>query len=170
MNACGIILRWRNWFAVALLISATVLKAATATLYSTQFEPLQGYNISAYLTGQSGWTSSGSGGNGLVTNAFTGMGQQAYVGYFPPTAGQNSLGLWRPVNFDPTNGPTVQFDVDLAIIDSSTTNRDEFSWSVFNSAGHRLFTFIMDNSDLSDRKSTRLNSSHGGISRMPSSA
>ena len=36
--------------------------------------------------------------------------------------------------------------------------------------GHRILIDIKDRSDEVDRKSTRLNSSHGGISRMPSSA
>lgn len=132
-----------------LLAGTTVLNAATATLYSTQFEPTQGFNITNYLSGQSGWVYAGSGGNGLVTNAFGGMGQQAYVGFFPPATNQNSLAVWRPVNFNATNAQTVRFNVDMAIIDSSTTNRDEFSWSIYNTEDHRLFTLIFTNYDLS---------------------
>ena len=133
---------------VSLLTGATVGNAATATLDSTQFETSQGFNISNYLSGQSGWVSAGSGGNGLVTNAFAGMKQQAYVGYFPPDAGGDYLQVWYPVNFNATNAPTVRFNVDMAIMDSSTTNRDEFSWSIYNTDGHRLFTLILYNNDL----------------------
>lgn len=136
------------FLAVAWLAGANCSRAATATLYSTQFEASQGFNISNYLSGQAGWVSAGSGGNGLVTNAFAGMKQQAYVGYFAPAINQTSLAVWRPVNFNATNAPTVRFNVDMAIIDSSTTNRDEFSWSIYNSDGHRLFTLILDNYDL----------------------
>lgn len=149
MNTGAISSRWRSLSALVLLAGTTVLNAATATLYSTQFEPTQGFNITNYLSGQSGWVHAGSGGNGLVTNAFGGMGQQAYVGFFPPATNQISLAVWRPVNFNATNAPTVRFNADIAIIDSSTTNRDEFSWSIYNTEGHRLFTLILDNYDLS---------------------
>ncbi|MEW6303366.1 MAG: hypothetical protein AB1705_07850 [Verrucomicrobiota bacterium] len=125
--------------------------AATPTvIYSTSFEVAENYNIDNDLVGQNGWVGFGTGGNGLVTNYFEGMGQQAYIGFSPPTDSSDSLTIWRPINFNPipANKPIVTFSVLMMINDSSDTVNgpfDEFRWSIYNSAGNRLFTLIFDN-------------------------
>jgi hypothetical protein len=42
----------------------------------------------------------------------------------------------------------VKFSVDITIVDSTTTNRDDFFWSVYNINGDRLFTIDFDNNHL----------------------
>jgi hypothetical protein len=144
--------RW-GWF-VFLGLFVTLLSAATGragitTLYSTQFEAAEGYNANLDLIGQNGWTGSGSGGNGLVTNYFPGVGglQQAYIGYNPPLPNEVFLSTWRAINLAPvpTNTPIVKFSVLLGIYGSDNGERDDFYWSVYNSHGDRLFTLDFDN-------------------------
>ena len=122
----------------------------TTNIFSTQFEATEGYSTTTNLVGQNGWLGFGSGGNGLVPDSFTNQGQQAYIGYFAPDPGDNQLSVWRPINFSPipTNVSIVQFSVLMSIVDSSTTNYDEFYWSVYNAQGDRLFTLDFDNYDL----------------------
>lgn len=122
--------------------------AATATLYGTRFETTEGFSTEYYLAGQNGWTSAGSGGNGVVSNFLEGYGQQGYIGYFPPDPGDSLLSVWKPVNFAPANASLVRFSVDMSVIDSTTTNRDEFYWTVYNQSGDRLFGLLFDNWDL----------------------
>jgi len=143
---------WRRGGACFLLLTAvlnlTRAEAAPITLYSTQFEPAQGFVLNNPIPGRDGWVSDGgSGGNGIRTNDITGFGQSAYIGKLP-AVGTNGLYLWRPLNFTPTNRPLVEFTVDFTMFDSTTTNRDEFRWSVYNLAGQRLFSLILDNRDL----------------------
>ena len=134
-------------------ISVISASAATATLYATRFEVAEGFSTNATLAGQGGWTKAGSGGNGIVTNYILGLGQQAYIGYFAPAAGDTALAVWKPVNFAPNNASLVHFSVEMSVIDSSTNqnglNRDEFYWTVYNNAGDRLFGVLFDNYDLS---------------------
>lgn len=142
--------RWVGTFALGLLCLVGIgASGATATVYATRFEVSEGFSTSADLAGQQGWTSAGSGGNGIVSNFFDGLGQQGYVGFAAPNPGYSSLGVWRPLNFDSSNASLVRFSVDMSVIDSTTTNRDEFYWAVYNKAGHRLFAVLFDNKDLS---------------------
>ena len=122
----------------------------TTNIFSTQFEATEGYSTTTNLVGQNGWLGFGSGGNGLVSDQIVGQGQQAFVGYFPPDQGDDQLSVWRPINFSPvpTNVSIVQFSVLMSIVDSSTTNYDDFYWSVYNAQGDRLFTLDFDNYDL----------------------
>jgi hypothetical protein len=145
------------WLALLLmfgLISVRLIAAGATNIFSTGFEPVEpggGYNPDLTLAGQNGWVSDGTGGNGLVTNFFDGLGQQAFVGFVPPTSSTTSnLIVWKPINFIPdTNAqPVVKFSVIMAIIDSTGTNYDDFRWSVYNSAGKRLFTIDFDNNAL----------------------
>lgn len=123
--------------------------AATTNIFSTQFEAAEGYSTTIDLVGQNGWLGFGSGGNGVETNYIVGQGQQAFIGYFPPDQGDDQLSVWRPINFSPaTNISVVQFSVLMSIVDSSTTNYDDFYWSVYNAQGDRLFTLDFDNYDL----------------------
>ena len=118
---------------------------AATVIYQTGFEAAQGYNTNADLVGQKGWLGAGSGGNGLVSGFFPGSGEQAYVGFSPPLTNDTSLFVYQPVN---RNLPQAQFSVTMAIEDSTTTNRDDFYWSVFNQQGQPLFTLDFDNYEL----------------------
>lgn len=121
----------------------------TTNIFSTQFEATEGYSTTTNLVGQNGWLGFGSGGNGLVTDYLEGHGQQAFIGFFPPDQGDDQLSVWRPINFSPsTNMPIVKFSVLMSIVDSSTTNYDDFYWSVYNEQGDRLFTLDFDNYNL----------------------
>ncbi len=124
--------------------------AAPQVIYETGFEAAQGFSTGSPLIGQGGWQGAGSGGNGIVTGFFPDSDQQAYLGYTPPNFGDDSLFLWRPVNFTPeTNSrPLVRFSVTMGIVDSDNYEYDSFEWSVYNLSGQRLFTLDFDNSDL----------------------
>ena len=134
---------------VLLCFSARVAPGATATIYATRFETAEGFSKAATLSGQKGWTNAGSGGNGILANYIAGLGQEAYIGFAAPDPGYSSLAVWKPLNFDSSNASLVHFSVTMSVIDSSTTNRDQFYWSVYNTAGSRLFSILFDNADLS---------------------
>ncbi|HLH55756.1 MAG TPA: hypothetical protein VKY92_19300 [Verrucomicrobiae bacterium] len=132
--------------AVMAVIAMQLLSAqAAAVIYQTGFEPSEGYDTNLDLAGQKGWIAAGSGGNGLGTGFFPGKGFQAYIGYAAPSTNDQSLYLYRPIN---KTLPQVQFSATMEIIDSTTTNRDDFYWSVFNQQGDQLFILDFDNSDL----------------------
>jgi hypothetical protein len=121
------------------------VKAATGpVIYHTGFEASEGYTTNLDLAGQNGWLSDGSGGNGIITGFFPQGGQQAYIGFAPPSAG-NSLFLFQPINKKLSR---AQFSVTMAIADSTTTNYDDFYWGVYNQDVHQLFTLDFDNGDL----------------------
>jgi hypothetical protein len=132
------------------LAVCTSVIAAPTNIFFTQFEPGDGYSTDFDLVGQGGWLGEGSGGNGIVNNYIAGQGQQAYIGYDAPTAG-NELFIWHPLKFDPLAAglPIVKFSVLLNIIDSNPTpttpNRDVFGWSVYNTQANRLFSIDFDN-------------------------
>ncbi|MCF7669802.1 MAG: hypothetical protein K9N48_08515 [Verrucomicrobia bacterium] len=141
------------------LVLLTVINLQTAAqtgdaepvnLYSTAFEKDEGFDRNYTLIGQGGWVGFGTGGNGLVENAFTGQGQQAYIGYSPPETNGDYLSVWHPIDFTPgTNANNlVQFSVWMSIIDSTYANYDDFRWSVYNTAEERLFTVDFDNAAL----------------------
>jgi len=119
-------------------------------IYATSFETTQGFSTAFPLTGQDGWQQSGSGGNGIVSELFLGLGQQAYIGATPPLFGDDSLFVWHAANFTPqTNSrPVIRFSVLMAIVDSTNFEYDNFDWQAFNIAGQRLFTLNFDNNDL----------------------
>ena len=125
-----------------------VFSADSVTLYDSQgFEFDSGYDPRFLLTGQMDWVGQGTGGNGLVTNLFSGRGQQAYVGYFPPTETEDTLNVWRPLDLAPQRlqFPLVKFSVTMQIVDSVNNSYDDFRWSVYNTNGLRLFTLDFDN-------------------------
>lgn len=122
--------------------------ADAIVLYDSQgFEAESGYDSRFLLDGQMDWVAQGTGGSGLVTNFFAGRGQQAFIGYFPPTQVEDSLNVWRPVNLSPARLqlPLIRFSVTMQIVDSTTNRYDDFRWSVYNTNGHRLFTLDFDN-------------------------
>ncbi len=124
--------------------------ALPTVLYSTGFEASEGFSTNANLVNQNGWVGFGSGGNGVVEGFFAGGGQQAYLGFSPPTGNGDELTIWHPTNFTPTNRAqqVVTFFVKMSIEDSSgaNTNYDDFRWSVYNVAAERLFSIDFDNS------------------------
>lgn len=136
---------------LTLAFSAAHAAAAQPTVvFTTGFEVSEGYDPELTdLSGQGGWISAGTGGNGLINERFPGRGQQAYVGFNPPlNSGEFSFSAWRPLNYSPTaeNTPIVKFRVTMEIADSSdTANRDDFRWSVYNSAENLLFTLSFNN-------------------------
>lgn len=128
------------------------LPAPSVEIYRTGFEPAEGYDPEFTLAGQNGWTIYGTGGNGLITleELFPGQGQQAYLGFFPPTDTNDIINVWRPLEFAPipAETPVVTFSVQMTIIDSSTMARDDFRWSVYNTNGFRFFSIDFDNQQL----------------------
>jgi hypothetical protein len=124
--------------------------ATTNVWFETGFEAEEGYDGRYTIVGQNGWIGEGTGGNGLVTNFFTGMRQQAFIGYFPPLDEDTSLSVWQPLNYTntPGAGATIRFSVTMSIIDSSNGNYDEFRWSAYNTGeadAHRFFSLNFDN-------------------------
>ncbi len=139
----------------ALLASSVLLVLparadALTNLYSTHFERAEGYDTSYELAGQQGWIcdTPSLGGNGLFTNSPGN--QSAYVGLFPLRPPTNSISVWQPINYSPAARQMhlVQFSVAMSVIDSTSTNRNDFQWSVYNMNGDRLFTVDFYNSDL----------------------
>jgi len=120
--------------------------AATTNIFFTQFEAAEGYSTNFFLGGQANWLSEGSGDNGIVANFIPGQGQQAYVGGGSPLPADESLLVWRPLNFNPSpRFPIITFSVLLNIADSLNDAWDIFRWSVYNSQSHRLFSLDFDN-------------------------
>ncbi len=113
-----------------------------AGLFSTGFEPAEGYDITKNLAGQNGWLEVGSGGNGIVTNFFTDGGQQAFIGFAPLADTNDTLTLWHPINYAPDSQhpAQVQFSVRMDIVASTNQYQDNFRWSALNTFGSRLFT------------------------------
>jgi hypothetical protein len=115
------------------------LHAQTTVIYETKFERAEGYDPNFDLAGQRDWVVDGSGGNGLLEEFFPGFGQQAYIGFQPPTNGVVTA-VWRPVNFNPVpaNNPVVRFSVKMEIVQSTAGGDDDFRWAVYNTLGDRL--------------------------------
>jgi hypothetical protein len=133
---------------MACSVSCFEARAATGpVLYQTGFEVSEGYstNLDLDLAGQNGWLSDGSGGNGIVTNFFADEGRQAYIGYSTPNAGDSNLFLYQPIDQTLSR---AQFSVNMMIVDSTTTNYDDFYWGVYNQAVHQFFSLDFDNYEL----------------------
>lgn len=128
-----------SWLVLGVCTGAA-LSAQTTVLYETKFELSEGYDPQLDLAGQRGWLIDGSGGNGLLNEFFPGFGQQAYIGFTPPAAG-TVTSVWRPVNFNPVpaGNPIVHFSTKMQVVQSTQGGDDDFRWSVYNSAGNRLF-------------------------------
>ncbi|HVV71399.1 MAG TPA: hypothetical protein VHI52_07860 [Verrucomicrobiae bacterium] len=116
-----------------------------ALIYQTGFEASEGYRTNLDLAGQNGWQQAGSGGNGLVTDLFSGSRQQAYVGFTPPSTGDDFLLLYQPINKGLAH---VKFSVNMAISDSSNSNYDDFYWTLFDQQLSNLVTLDFDNYEL----------------------
>jgi hypothetical protein len=128
--------------------------ADCVSLYATGFEAAEGFDAAYELPGQDGWvgfpydTNTGAvNASGIISNAITPPGQEAFVGFFPPNPPQSFVSVWRPVNHSPGERPVVTFEVWMTIVDSTATspNRDNFRWSIYNIEGDRLFSVDFDN-------------------------
>jgi hypothetical protein len=99
------------------------------------------------LAGQAGWLNEGSGGNGLVDDAFPGLGQQGYVGKFAPSFGYDYLFVWQPLDLDPmaVGAPVIKFTTEMSIMPPTTGEADEFAWIAFNSQLQPLFIIDFEN-------------------------
>ena len=130
-----------------------VLSTGTLNLFSTGFETAEGYPLasgsvptasSVSLSGTMGWLKTGIGGQGLLKGAFSGSGQQAFLGFTAPTNKTDTV-LWKPTAYSPVSGDVVHFSVQMSIADSTNSNYDKFSWSAFNSSNQKFFTLFFRN-------------------------
>ncbi len=121
------------------------LSHASTVIYQTGFEKSEGYDPAFTLSGQRGWVSEGSGGNGLL-DAFVDLGQQAYIGFTGPTAADNSTSLFRPIQYQPvpTAASIIKFSVIMEIVPSTNGHDDDFRWSVYNNAASPDRLFAID--------------------------
>jgi hypothetical protein len=134
------------WLAVSLGLAGTTALGQARTVYYSGFEPGQDYDAEFTLIDQDDWQGEGTGGNGLVEDDFEGLGQQGYIGYWPPEEdGETFTSLWRPVKGVDPEETKVTFTVLIMIIDSTNDQRDDFRWAVYNSDVQRLVTLDFDN-------------------------
>ncbi|MDP7013588.1 MAG: hypothetical protein QF927_06350, partial [Verrucomicrobiota bacterium] len=132
------------WLAVSLGQVATALGQAR-TVYQTGFEAEHDFDIEFTLIGQDGWEGEGTGGNGLVENNFADMGQQAYLGYWPPEEdGETFTSLWQPVDAIEPEETRITAKVLLMFVDSTNGHRDDFRWTLYNDNVQRLVTLDFD--------------------------
>lgn len=131
----------RKFLWVAVIALASLVSRGQSVVYTTGFEASEGYDIRFTLAGQRNWLIDGTGGNGLMLEAFAGYGQQAYLGFHAPTD-TNTTTIWTPVNYAPLpdGASIVKFSVLMQIYQSSTGGDDEFRWSVYNKKAERLFS------------------------------
>ena len=106
----------------------------------------KGYDLNQTVGGQDAWEDNGFTGHGIVTNFFDSSDQQAYIGFAFQTNRQDNYEVRRPVHFDPLTSQLAQvsFSVRLAIFGSTTTNHDDFRWSLLTTNGDRLFSVDFD--------------------------
>ena len=129
------------WFGLA-----TYALGQERTVYYTGFESEQDFDMEFTLIGQGGWQGEGTGGNGLLENNFEGMGQQAYIGYWPPEEATEAFtSLWRPVEGIEPEETKVTVTVLMMIVDSTNGQRDDFRWTLYNDNVQRLVTLDFDN-------------------------
>ena len=129
------------WFGLA-----TCALGQERTVYYTGFESEQDYDVEFTLIDQDGWLGEGNGGNGLMDNYFEDMGQQAYIGYWPPEeATEPFTSLWRPVDGIGPEETRITVTMLMMIVDSTNDRRDDFRWTLYNDNVHRLITLDFDN-------------------------
>ena len=144
---------WPSLIVAALLgcLSVSPVQAAAGTnIYKTGFEVAQGFNTNTYyLIGQGGWTGDGTGGNGIENERFTGKGQQAYIGYYPPeSTNTDYFSAYYPINLTTIPAsPPIRFSVRMKILGSNNGYDDSFRWMAHNSKGDWLFLIEFDNYD-----------------------
>ena len=118
-----------------------------SVLYATDFENFSIGTETLALT--DGWLglNDGGGSSGVVNNNGSRAG---YLGFNPPPSAATNVYLYRPVNFQPlaTGRPSVNFSVDLRVIDSANGRYDRFECGIYNIAGERLAAVVLDNANL----------------------
>ncbi len=125
---------------------ATCALGQERTVYYTGFESEQDYDVEFTLIDQDGWLGEGNGGNGLMDNYFEDMGQQAYIGYWPPEeATEPFTSLWRPVDGIGPEETRITVTMLMMIVDSTNDRRDDFRWTLYNDNVRRLMTLDFDN-------------------------
>ena len=133
------------WLAVSLGQAATAFGQAR-TVYHTGFEAKQDFDIEFTLIGQGGWEGEGTGGNGLLENNFEGMGQQAYLGFWPAEeVDEIYTSLWQPIKGIGPEETQITVTVLLMFVDSTNGHRDDFRWTLYNDNVQRLVTLDFDN-------------------------
>ena len=136
----------RAWLIIVLLAVAASSLGQAQVIYRTGFEPDEGYDIKFTLAGQGGWLAEGTGGSGLVQEAFQDLGNQAYVGFWAPLEDDEGyVNLWRPLDVPKTNATRLRFSVIMMVADDDKEQRDEFRWSIYNSETKRLASIDFDN-------------------------
>lgn len=129
-------------------------------LFSTGFEYHEGFEPQWVLGIQNGWLDlpvyNGEANfdlipDGVISNRFAGLGQQAWIGGEFITNSVDQVAVWHPTRLDPipSETPIVKFSVLMSIEDLGTANFDFFRWSVYNSETNRLFSLDFDNFDFS---------------------
>jgi hypothetical protein len=139
-----------RWLAILTLAGSASLRADT-TNYFTDFES---FTFGSPIVGTAGWTglvadltghpsAAGSGGNGIMSGVFPGLGQQGYVGQ-TLLAGTNCyLDIWKSAVI--TNASTVTFSARLEVVDSTTTFYDQFVFQAYNPNADWLWALNFDN-------------------------
>ncbi len=136
----------RAWLVIAIATLILQPLGQAQIIYSTGFEPGEGYELKYTLAGQGGWLAEGTGGNGLVENNFENLGNQAYIGFFPPEKeDEGYVNLWRPIDIPENEANRIRFSVIMMIADMDKEQRDEFRWSIYNSETKRLASIDFDN-------------------------
>jgi len=134
------------WLAVSIGLAGTTALGQARTVYYSGFEPEQDYDAEFTLIDQDDWQGEGTGGNGLVEDDFEGLGQQGYIGYWPPLEdSEEYTSLWRSVEGIGQEETKVTFTVLMMIVDSDNDQSDDFRWAVYNSEVQRLVTLDFDN-------------------------
>ena len=122
-------------------MAGTTALGQARTVYYSGFEPGQDYDAKHPIIDQDDWQGEGTGGNGLVEDNFEGLGQQGYIGYWPPLEdSEEYTSLWRSVEGIGQEETKVTFTVLMMIVDSTNDQSDDFRWAVYNSEVQRLVT------------------------------
>ncbi|MBI5767106.1 MAG: immunoglobulin domain-containing protein [Verrucomicrobia bacterium] len=125
-------------------IRLRLVSTDSTDLYTTDFES---FTVgSDTIIGTDGWSSTnyGSGASGIIQSTQFGS-KAAYVGFNSTT--DSLVSVWRPIGYLPVAAatPTVNFSVDLAIIDSTNGKRDAFFFLLYNASGQLLASLAFDN-------------------------
>jgi hypothetical protein len=130
----------------ALHLMPVTQAASTITVYSNSFESTDGFSSVLALAGQNGWLSLGTASSGFLNGVFTGLGEQACLGFGSPVPAASTL-LYRPLNYtvDTNSRPVIQFSVTMELNNFLLRYSDVFGWAVRNAAGQELFRVSFDN-------------------------
>ncbi|MEC7882335.1 MAG: hypothetical protein VYB35_05450 [Verrucomicrobiota bacterium] len=138
--------RKHPWVYSFFIFFCAVVFIQSQVIYQTGFEPEEGYDLQYTLAEQSGWQADGTSGNGLIKDTFQDLGNQAYIGFWPPqNDDEGYINIWRPIESQKTDNKIIRFSVVMMIADSEDTQRDEFRWIIYNSETKWLASVNFDN-------------------------